>query len=1140
MKRRNLLFMLCIFVIFAAALPLLISAVDPRIKTALSYNSGTLFDPDNNGLETPSQAIDFTVKATPIGSSLNKSLLCTWWNVFNEETLLERSFCYGSLQCCSFLGVERSSEYWDDTFFLYYGKGNSGTRNTVSANVVYADYSFSSSNLHSDVTYGGWQAISAVFMANAYNSIIFNQTNITIQSPENATQLSSGESVFLNFTVNANATANYTLYTIGNTTFTASPSLPYNTTTSATGFSEKLAGILEWGVIGNGVHNLTLNISANSSTYIINYSFSVNDTAYPSISLSPSLNSSFVSENGHLAVNISANEYANISYSLNYANYTGWKSLGNNKTAIINLSAINGSNSLLINATDMQGNSALSQQTFNFSQNISRFFNATTDKASYNASEQILLLVYSPLNSTYNITIYSSSYYQSSLFASIGPVTYFFYLSEQGNYTINVSFENRLTASSRNITIPLLVYKQLTSNLSVSISANATEANEGNPVLLNATATGNVSSVSFKWDANGDGVTDSTSQAFAYNYSTNKTYTAIINVSDGLANASASITITVRRLNNLTVIIRDNTTGNALENASVRIGDYSANTSSNGTIMILRRSGNYGLEAGAEGYYGYSSEIELGSNKTEIVHLQRIPSRSVIISLLEIKTNSSSVSARFRAAAGSGLNCAIQANESGAWETAESIAASNGTETPAAMHNFSDGNHYMRIRCDDAFGTQNTSTYMFSINQSASTAANTEKIDSLISEIEAKASQLDGESAEAFRHMQLDKDTDAAKTNLQRYKRDLYDMVWRRLSSEDANNFTSAIMRNVDSIRNSTPVTARVLNSKEYVVYPKLTSVEDAVTSMLKQSGKKLKEQDRKSFIKKNFELQSKVTSTIKATHVEITYASGDKSVYTLVEKELSITGNSTGTVIVESIPKEIASDIKELKVLVDYQVLDPDPSIIVDKATETLSYYVKKNVELDKIKETSTMLVYKEYTPDSSGTGKITGLIAGVVKLDMIASSAKKRLIAEIMAIAILATIYLGYSGRIGLFRKKASAIDKLISDAEDAAAKNNYDSAKNLYSSIRAEFTKLPEKSRENAKKRIALLCSNINVCFVRQKASSAKQLLQEGKRKAAVDIYNSIKPVYSSILPDKKNEVYTLCQELHTLISGTSGTK
>ena len=1113
-----------------------------RLATVLEYNPETLFDQNNDGIEKASQVIDFTVKDSIFDISINKSYLCTLWSVFNENNATGSTACFGRQLCCSFLSMDANAEGWNDTFFLHIGRYGAGTRNKVSANVIYTDYSFSPGNMHSDVAYGDWETLKAIFTMQSI--ITFNSTNITMESPDNTTSLPSGEQVYLNFTVTGNASANYSF---NNKAFYATPIRSGNSTR----FSEKLQGTLERGIIENGNQNITINISANSSlyeiSYVLSYAFSVNDTVYPDISVQPALNTSFVSEQGRIQINISTDEYANISYTLNSAGYSNWAGTGNNASLQVNLSVINGSNTLAINATDMNGNNVTVQHTFNFTQNMSMQFNATTDKTRYNASEQILLLVTSPLNSTYNITVSGQNYYQATSFASVGSVTYFFYLSDQGNYTINASFENRLTRSTRAVSIPIEVIKAVKSNLSITLSANSSVVDEGGQVLFNVTVQGNVSSVSYKWDVNGDGIVDYNTSVAVHRYSSNKTYSAVVNVSDGYSNASATSLIEVKRVNNLTIIVVDNSSGAKLDNATVRLDSSEYNTSSNGTIIVGRHTGTYNLDVSAEGYYSYSNDVQVIENKTELISLQRVPSRSVMITLLGSETNGSSLLARFRAVADSKMNCTLQINYSSAWKTADSVPAENNTEASMSARNFSEGSYYFRIACSDTYGMKNaTDQKQFAINTSASLLLKTEKIDSLISDIDrASASLRDAEDTkDVFDMMGLNKDMENSRTNLERYKRDLHDLVWRRLNSDEEKNETEKILKDVEKIKNSTPESIKVSSAKEFVVYPKRSSVDEVVGKLLQKSRKKLSDDDRKRFVKENVDLQSKVTVTTKAKHVEITYLSKEKKVFTFVEKELSIADNNSETMLVESIPKDIAAEISQVKVLVDYEVLDPDPAIIISKDLPSFSYYVKKDIELEKIKDASTMLLFKSYNERESGG--ISGFLV-IGKLEDFAKTAKKRLLAEITLIIVLALVYLSYSRGIRLpmpFSGKSSKLTKLISkliaEAEESARKDDYEASKRLYGDIRIEFAKMPEKDKQELKPRISALCNSINVCFVRHKVSDAKKMIVEGKSKEAMAVYNSIKSVYSTISGDRKKDVYDLCNELVKLLAGAKQAK
>lgn len=104
----------------------------------LSFDYGDLpYDFDNNGYVNIKDVIDFSINAT-FNTELDNSKLCTKYKINNLDSGFDDSVCFGSVECCSFLGLDASGN-WNDAFYLNYGRYNAGFNNTVTAQVVYTD-----------------------------------------------------------------------------------------------------------------------------------------------------------------------------------------------------------------------------------------------------------------------------------------------------------------------------------------------------------------------------------------------------------------------------------------------------------------------------------------------------------------------------------------------------------------------------------------------------------------------------------------------------------------------------------------------------------------------------------------------------------------------------------------------------------------------------------------------------------------------------------------------------------------------------------------------------------------------------------------------------------------------------------------
>jgi len=137
------------------------------ITERLVYNDGSIYDEDNNGIEPIEGVIDYSVKDSIFKWDVNYSNVCTKWEVNNGEN--STFICYGAERCCDFIDLVPSRERWDDSFNLNYGKYGAGLNNTVSAQIVYVDYSLDPSNPYTDIRHSELASLKAIFQPELYS-----------------------------------------------------------------------------------------------------------------------------------------------------------------------------------------------------------------------------------------------------------------------------------------------------------------------------------------------------------------------------------------------------------------------------------------------------------------------------------------------------------------------------------------------------------------------------------------------------------------------------------------------------------------------------------------------------------------------------------------------------------------------------------------------------------------------------------------------------------------------------------------------------------------------------------------------------------------------------------------------------------
>ena len=122
---------------------------------------------EGDDFASTSELLTFGIKAE-FNWDADYSKLCTKWEV---EGGAGAAVCNGNKECCELIGLEPISENWDESFFLNYGRYGNAMKNTVSADVVYANYSIDAEEPYADIVYSNIASSEAEFY---YSKIKFD------------------------------------------------------------------------------------------------------------------------------------------------------------------------------------------------------------------------------------------------------------------------------------------------------------------------------------------------------------------------------------------------------------------------------------------------------------------------------------------------------------------------------------------------------------------------------------------------------------------------------------------------------------------------------------------------------------------------------------------------------------------------------------------------------------------------------------------------------------------------------------------------------------------------------------------------------------------------------------------------------
>ncbi|MBW2974586.1 PKD domain-containing protein [Candidatus Woesearchaeota archaeon] len=1319
------------------------------ISIELEYKSGSVWDSDDNGIESDSAAIDFTVEDTGFSWDAEQKNLCTRWDVYSVDNGRTTPLCHGSSRCCSFIDLYPEKQEWDEPLYLQYSKYGSSRNNKVYAQVIYLDYSLDINNLYSDIYYSEKDYLYAVYLDNnyfsdavssnttsdkgylatlssfekikeknrlkkidltdtkgnkvggslknrplkmkfyaddgvtasinnfkeenlnwqnlekvsldaednvasrrikdmrlipkksislkgmdgiideesydgivefdikdaAYSGVMYcndlyqcspikmcsdekescyieegekvvvfiphfssvilvlntSTINLDVISPENDSSLESGEDVYLNFTTNITVSAGYLFddrY--------AEPSVEGNS------FSSKLNGSLEYGVIKNGLHNITIYLMDNSSniTNHIHY-FTVNDSTAPGINataggmqLSPGPVSGINGTSGAVEITISSDEYSSISHSINNEDPTTL-SLGWEKASTFSIEVETGLNNLTINISDMQGNYRIISYSINFtflpscSDGIKNGdeqgidcggscpscigFNISTDKTHYELGEDVSITVISRANSMVNLTVLlEGSIVESDFITPYSPGLMIWVIkalqniNSPGNYTIDAVMH--YMSHSENKSIFFYVNDTSGNPLILSISSNATAIDRGETIRFTASASGNTSPrSSYSWDF-GDGSSSSASGP-SHTYSSNGTYTANLTIAWEEWKRSAASAITVREVFNVTIIVK-NESGQAIENADVEFDYVKKNTSSEGKASFEVNKGSRKLIVEKDGYSSFSNTTDIKSSATIGVKLPiyELDNEDPVIELFGPENDAAitqgSAVITYKVFDRSSVNCTLYANMGDSWwvEQGHKENIASGSENSFTIENLENRDYQWKVECVDRFGNSRISeTKRFHVNITVVTEEDI-SIDNAIKIIDSSLSDLnylDKKEKDAAAALGLEKHLEKSKKELQMAKRDLHNIIWRRLNQSGEEELRNSIYDRIRGIKSRTIKAIRVAESKEFIDYPGKEDITNISFTFLEFMKKKYKNKEMESYAAYNQELQKLVKITTKTSYIEAEYISGDKGDITLIEKDIMAEDDLKDTALIEWIPKSIAPNTSHINAQFEYATILEDPIIKLDMPAEKYSYYIRKKIDMDKAREIKSILVSDDLTKRNPVIGFA---VLGDLPLRIIQPN-NARLVIEVIIIIILALTYIGFSGGFKKIRllvkgrgsmKHIKEINRHLEEGLAHLQNSEYEKAKAAYRSINEFFRQLPKEIKKEVYEKVTLLSNKLDVFHINKLIDKANFSLENNQRKEASLIYRQVSHIYKKIPQEFKSGVVQRCNELHRKIA------
>ena len=140
-----------------------------NVTTRLAYANGSRWDPDDDGVEEVSSAIDYSVQETAFDFPPKEDKICTLWQVYSVYSGNLTTICYGGDACCRLYGMAPVPDtLWNDTFYLHYGRYSALERNLVGARVSYTDIGGGQEATYA-VYRGQWEFLGGFFYVPEYS-----------------------------------------------------------------------------------------------------------------------------------------------------------------------------------------------------------------------------------------------------------------------------------------------------------------------------------------------------------------------------------------------------------------------------------------------------------------------------------------------------------------------------------------------------------------------------------------------------------------------------------------------------------------------------------------------------------------------------------------------------------------------------------------------------------------------------------------------------------------------------------------------------------------------------------------------------------------------------------------------------------
>ncbi|NTV23274.1 MAG: hypothetical protein HGA85_02780 [Nanoarchaeota archaeon] len=629
----------------------------------------------------------------------------------------------------------------------------------------------------------------------------------------------------------------------------------------------------------------------------------------------------------------------------------------------------------------------LTQDTVQFTVNVER--------QSYSSGEVAKIMISAPNNSDTYLTINTPT-----------NISYVYIFS---NGTYPATQEYSMTGLAGTYTIDAINYLDIfttqahaefnvQTSMNVDLQADKDHVSEGEKIHFRAVVTGAQGNANMLWKM--DNGQELSVPEFDYNYSYARDYNIVLLVTDYGGNQVVKTKkIVVEKRFDFKVRVLDNTTGEIIPNATVRLDSDTEKVNSSGYAVFSATNRTYDLKVQADSYYKLSQDIKLNATFEYTVRLSRnLEYVSPVLQILEPAngTAAESVRFRYRFSDNGNADCSLFMNSGTGWweETNSTENAAPGADILYSLKP-EEGEYTWKITCEDSDGNvAESGIYGLTITKPADTQADTTY--NVIQDVYNVIPDFDTYSPDEKRvvaYLDLATVIKDAKRKLEMANRDLYNLRLQS-STESVMDEQQSILDRIEEIKDTTPYSIAIVDKKSFTSY----SSDEDIESILRGELSSLSEREQKRIISANKALQKSLSVSTTAYQVEIKYIGGRTDSLLIVSRLLDYTGDRTGKKYIEYFGDGSggSSDVVFLK---SPEEKNEDWVQFDFSGMDELVYYSNSDITLDNVPKIKPMIF--------DASAQVSQQITGLAIFD-VTNNKTGIFILEMIVIAALLGVYL------------------------------------------------------------------------------------------------------------------------------------